>query len=92
MFDEIQQQFIDQKEALNKTINEVDDKVCTLSGLLDIQELQVTKTQETIRSVKVKQDALEANMKRLLDQAHESRISLVEQTRVSLEEQSDRIN
>ena len=69
----------------------MDEKVCTLSGLLEIQLIQFNKQQETIRATKEKQDSLELDMKRMIEHTHENRVKLVEQTRVSLEEQSAKI-
>jgi len=42
----------------------IDEKICTLSGLLEIQMIQFNKQQETIRTTKEKQDSLELDMKR----------------------------
>ena len=53
--------------------------------------IQFNKQQETIRATKEKQDSLESDMKRQIEQTHENRVKLVEQTRVALEEQSAKI-
>ena len=59
-------------------MNELDGKIHDLSGQKEIQAITIDKLTETIRSTKTKQDTLEADMKRFVDQSHENRVKLIE--------------
>ena len=91
MFDEIQEQFSAQRIEFNKMIDELDDKIQGLSGWNEIQTILINKQTETIKNTKTKQDSLEADMKRFVEQSHENRVKLIDQLRIEGEIQTRKI-